>query len=274
VRDDAFRVDEVVRGDGDLGCLLLHGLTGTPAEMAPLVAPLAGRPLWLARIAGHDGRIGELARCSWRDWYASAERGADALLRETPRIVAIGLSMGALLALRLARLRPEQVAGVVLLSPAAGMARPLLRAFRRPLTMLGALDARSPRLQSALARVLLTKGLSDIADDEVRATHPGYRQAPLRALMNLFALQRLVLAELPRVTQPALVMHARLDHTAPLDAAELMFAALGASRKRMVVLEDSFHVVTVDRERAVVGAEVRRFVDEIAATGAPERRQP
>jgi len=259
-------VERLIPGRGDVGCLLVHGLTGSPAEMAPLAEALEGRhPLWVVRVAGHGTTVADLAETSWLDWYASAEAGLRALHAAAPRIVVVGLSMGALLALHLAIDHADAVAGIALLSPAAALQRGAVRRLSRLLHALAAVDARSAALRSRLARVLFAKHGSDIADDAVRATHPGYRQVPLRALLNLLLLQRVVLREAPLVRQPALVVHAVHDHTAPIAAARTLFARLGSADKRMVVLSDSFHVVTVDRERARVALEVGRFVEAVAA---------
>lgn len=254
-------VDEVVPGASDLGVLLLHGLTGTAGEMAPVAEALAGRyPLWLARIAGHETSVADLAASSWADWYRSAVTGAEALLATVPRIVVVGLSMGAMLGVRLAVERRDAVAGVVLLSPAIELGRPWLRRLERPFGALSSIDARLPPLQRLLARVVMTKGGSDISDVEVRSRHPGYRQVPLRALLNLMQLQRLAWKDAPAVSQPTLVVHAVNDHTCPLAGTERLFARLGSTPKRMVVLERSFHVVTVDCERDRVLTEIDAFL--------------
>jgi carboxylesterase len=254
-------VDEIVPGRGDVGVLLLHGLTGTSAEMAPVAEALAGRyPLYLARIAGHETTVAELARTSWSDWYASAVAGADALLRVTPRIVVVGLSMGAMLTIRLAVERRAQVAGIALLSPAIALGRPWLRRLGGGFRALAALDAHLPALQRGLARIAMTKGGSDISDLEVRSRHPGYRQVPLRALLNLMHLQRFAWTAAPALRQPALVMHAANDHTCPLDGARALFARIGSTDKRLVVLDRCFHVVTVDCERDRVLAELDGFL--------------
>jgi len=103
------------------------------------------------------------------------------------------------------------------------------------------------------------------ADAEVRAHHPGYRHVPLRALLNILMLQRIVRREAPRVTQPALVVHALQDHTCPVAAARDLYGRLGSPEKRLVLLERSYHVVTVDHERERVCTEVARFVGSIVA---------
>ena len=254
-------VEKVVPGEGPWGILLLHGLTGTAAEMGPVAEALVGRfPLFVARIAGHETSVADLARTSWQDWYGSAVTGADALLRVTPRIVVIGLSMGAMLAVRLAVERQDTVAAVVLLSPAIALRRSWLRWLGMPFRLLGAADAGVPGVQRLLAPLVMTKGGSDIADLEVRGRHPGYRRVPLRALLNLLHLQRLAWSDAPALTRPALVMHATNDHTCPIDAARALFERLGSRDKRMVVLDRSFHVVTVDCERERVLTELERFL--------------
>jgi carboxylesterase len=237
--------------------------------MVPVAEALVGRyPLWLSRVAGHETSVVELARTSWRDWYASAERGIDALLTVTPRVVVVGLSMGAMLAIRLAAERRDRVAGMALLSPAIAIRRSWVRWLGLPFRVLGAVDARLPIVQRLLAPLVMTKGGSDIADLDVRSRHPGYRQVPLRALLNLLALQRSAWDAAPTLTQPALVIHAKHDHTAPIEAARLLFARLGSGAKRMVELDRCFHVVTVDCERALVLSELDRFLGELATASS------
>jgi carboxylesterase len=261
-------VEQVVPGASSLGCLLIHGLTGTPAEMAPVAERLAGRhPLWVSRIAGHATAVEDLAVTSWRDWYRSAEAGADALAAATPRIVAIGLSMGALLALRLAAERPETVAAVVLLSPAMEIRR-VAPWLRRPLRLFGEVDARLATVRRLLGPLGFPKAGSDIADAEVRRMHPGYRRVPLRALLNLLHLQHGAAALAPAVRQPALVVHALQDHTCPVAGARALHAALGSREKTLVLLAESFHVVTVDCERERVLAEIERFLAGLETRGA------
>jgi carboxylesterase len=234
--------------------------------MGPVADALVGKfPLFVARVAGHGTSVEELARTSWSDWYASAVAGADALLSVAPRIVVVGLSMGAMLAVLLGVERREAVAGVVLLSPAIELGRVWVRRLRLAFGLLAAADARSPFMQERLARLVMTKGGSDIADLDVRAHHPGYRQVPLRALLNLLQLQRLVWTAAPALTSPALVMHAANDHTCPIAGARRLFARLGSAQKRMVELERCFHVVTVDCERDRVIAEVGAFLAAAAS---------
>ncbi len=64
---------------------------------------------------------------------------------------------------------------------------------------------------------------------------------------------------LPRVRVPALVMHSRQDHTAPVGCAERLARKLGGAVKH-VALTESYHLIASDVEREQVAAEVSAFV--------------
>src|SRR5437588_9659325 len=103
---------------GKAGVLLVHGITGSPAEMKPLVRKLAGQGFSVScpQLAGHCSSLAELKRTRWRDWYVSLERAMERLAEDCDEIFVSGLSMGALLALKLAADHPDRVQGVATLS--------------------------------------------------------------------------------------------------------------------------------------------------------------
>src|SRR2546428_5424992 len=94
---DAFSLP----GSRPLGCLLVHGFTGTPEEMRPLGEALAahGFPVLGVRLAGHATTVDDLARTRWADWFGSVEYGAARLRRQADRIAIARLSVGAPLAI-------------------------------------------------------------------------------------------------------------------------------------------------------------------------------
>jgi len=71
---------------------------------------------------------------------------------------------------------------------------------------------------------------------------------PLAAVRQLQHLQRLVRGALGRVTAPLLVAHGAHDTTAdPADSKEILDRA-GSREREHLILEDSAHVVPVDRD--------------------------
>src|SRR4029079_17600398 len=102
------------------GVLCLHGITGTPFEVRPLAEALgrAGCTVEATTLAGHGGTLRALAESSWPDWFRSAEVAMDALQARVggAPIAICGFSMGGLLALRLARMYPDRIKALVVMS--------------------------------------------------------------------------------------------------------------------------------------------------------------
>ena len=125
-----------------VSALLVHGLSGTPFEMRYLGDRLAtsGVRVCGVRLAGHGGAPEELGSATHAQWYESVVEGFERLHRYGDPVAVVGLSMGAVLAARLAADQGEAVAGVVMLS--SGFFLPLW--VRAPLK-LGAASHRSSR---------------------------------------------------------------------------------------------------------------------------------
>ncbi len=252
---------------GDGGCLLVHGFTATPWEMRYLGAHLhaAGYTVHGVRLAGHATSPADLERSTWREWYASARQGLLALQGSAPRTVVVGQSMGALLALRLAVEHPETVAGVALLAPALRLSARWLQWMRPAFPLV--LPFLTPRFR------FVPKGDSDVADPQMRAETPSYRQIPLRAVHQLLQLQRHVRGLLPRVAQPLLVLHSQQDHTCPVANVDLLRRRVPGPVETQL-LARSYHVVSVDVERDDVAAAVADFTARALAARPAGTRVP
>jgi carboxylesterase len=99
---------------GRSGVLLIHGLTGTPTEMRFVAKGLNrnGFTVHGMQLAGHCGDEEDLLKTGWRDWYQSGATPLIACVAKWTHAFVAGLSMGALLALKLAADRPDQVDGL------------------------------------------------------------------------------------------------------------------------------------------------------------------
>jgi carboxylesterase len=248
-----------------VGCLLLHGFTATPQELRGLGETLHAHGYTVSgvRIAGHATSVDDLAHTSRRDWADSARAGLTELRRHCSTTVVIGLSMGSLLALELAHDHAAEVDGVVLLSTALWTSD---RRLERMLPLLPLMRLAGALLPARWQRI--AKPGRDIADPVARSASPAYDTMPLRALVSLIDLQRAARAMVPAVRQPVLVLHARQDHTCPLDNVRFLQQRL-PTPPRVELLDNSFHVVSVDYDKDRVATAVAEFVASIAtAAGA------
>ncbi len=81
----------------------------------------------------------------------------------------------------------------------------------------------------------------------------------------------MVRPQLGRLVQPTMIIHSRADHTCPFDKnVEFLMANLGSVHCRLVALEDSYHVITVDTDKERVATEVLGFIREMCTGAAIE----
>jgi carboxylesterase len=237
--------------------LCLHGITGTPYEVRPIAEALAraGCSVESPMLAGHGQTLRALAATQWPDWLRSAEAALDTLSARAAggRVAVVGFSMGGLLALRLARLFPERIGALVVI------AAPLrLRSFQvRGVRALSRLPLNFRNLPFAAVPKL---NGSDVSDPIARHENPGLRAFPIAAVNSLLDLMDTVRADLPFIKTPTLVVHGRNDHTVPMDDSLELTGSLASDVIERLWLDRSFHIVTMDVERALVVETVTKFL--------------
>jgi carboxylesterase len=261
---------DIFRAGGRLGFLLVHRHGGTPAELAYVADELAaaGHTVACPLLYGHGGSRALLGATTWLQWYASVEEAHADLRSRCDVVIAGGLSSGALLALHLAAQRPAQVQGTVLFAPTIwpnGWAVPwyggMLRLLgHKRIANFFRLDERAPYgIKDELLRRSVLDGMHSDgrSDDDIFGRSGG-------AMLELKWLAGAVMDEVARVRQPCLIFHPRHDDRSSLSSSLKLQRRLGG-RVDMIVLEDSYHLVTLDRERAFVVGRALEFASAVRA---------
>ena len=257
------QVDYLLPG-GRHGVLLIHGLTGTPAEMRFVAKGLnrRGYTTYAMQLAGHCGSTEDLLATGWRDWAASVRAAADRLSAQVDRLFVGGLSMGALLALNYALEQPDAVHGLALYGttfrydgwavPAIGKLSfllpwvvPLGIGRKRSFTEVFPYGLRDERMRQRIVGAMF-------GEDSSSAGLPGN---PWPSLAELYRLARHVRGRLHQIRTPALVVHATEDDVASLRNARVLLDHLGGATE-LLELPQSYHMVTLDgeRERLIEGS--------------------
>ena len=241
----AFELD-----GGPRGVLLIHGLTGSPAEMRPLGDYLAERGYAVAAplLPGHGTTERALARVRWTDWTAAVARAYERLGAQSERVLVAGLSLGALLTLELAAGRP--VAGVAVYSPPLAVGNPLIRLS----WAYGWIPTAIPQSWTGTTE----------EDPEIDRRTWCYDRLPLPAIRQVHLLTERVRRLLPAVTAPVLVVMSRGDRSLRFEGAEVVLEEIGSQEKRLVTLTESGHNVLIDRDRELVWEETARFFGGVA----------
>ena len=230
---------------GPYGVLVSHGFTGSPASMRPWGQSLAdaGFTVRVPCLPGHGTTWQELNRTRWQDWYAEVDRSLTELRQRCDKVAVAGLSMGAALVLRLAEQRPGDVDAIAVVNPAIASTNRQLLA----LPLLRHVMASAPALSDDIKKPGITEG--------------AYDRTPLQALHSLTLLWREVRRDLAQVTAPLLVLRSRVDHVVDPSSAKLLMRAVSSPVRREVVLEDSFHVATLDNDAQRIVEESLEFFE-------------
>ncbi len=233
------------KGNNTIACLLLHGFTGTPAEMEGLANFLRDRDCVVSvpTLPGHGTHPEDLSNISYQSWIAKSEEVFFELCERHDIIFVIGLSMGGALALHLAA--HHQFAGVVTL--AAALKLPLRQEIASYVLAPFKLFRHKPTG-------------SDVHDTAAKARLRNYDRYPLSAVRELMRMLRNIRAELPEVTMPILAIHARADHVVPFDNLALLMRRIKSPQREQMVAENSYHVLTVDYDRQVIFEKIWEFI--------------
>ncbi|MCU1348096.1 MAG: alpha/beta hydrolase [Acidobacteria bacterium] len=255
---------------GEVGVLLAHGITGAPTEMKPLVRKLAAAGFTVAcpQLAGHCSTLKDLKQTRWGDWYASLEASLEQLRGRCSQVFVSGLSMGALLALMLAADHPEEIDGVATLSATFfydGWNVPRFRqryllplALHSPLKHFWSYHEPSPygikdeRIRNIIAAVY-ANGNSRMPENY------GYSEFPGVTIHETFRLIRAVKRHLQRVVAPLLIVHAVEDDMASLENSRFLAARVGSADVESFDVDDTYHVLTLDKRRNDVADQVVAF---------------
>jgi carboxylesterase len=230
----------------EVGCLLVHGFTGTPQNVRPLADYLARRGLTVSapRLPGHGTTVQDLDLTGPQEWLAAAEQALSDLRQTCTTVFVAGISMGGTLTLELARRHPDLAGIVVMAAPVLAMEalEPLVNDPDRPATV--------PAPWSTVGVLTEDVGVGGIA----------YLEMPLGALERGMALMSEVREGLGDVTVPTLLVYGDADQIVDKANGPFVLDAVKSEDKRLLALPDSSHEVTLDVDRERIMVEVFDFV--------------
>jgi carboxylesterase len=254
--------------------VLLHGLRSTPQEFGLIALSLRNRGVRLItpRVEGYslDDRR---TRTSWPLWAAAASAAITAAVPPEQPIVLGGLCAGGLLAAALTLNGPHRVAGLVLMSPTFdydGWGQTRWRHLRKLGYALG-LDrwirvaerdpygVKNPKIRAWVAREMKQRA----------GSAAGPSSLPLWAIHEVDKLKDRVRAQLPKLSARTLVLHARDDEVCTLASVRRAVHSMAAADRKLVVLDNSYHMITIDNDRHRVASELFDFTAASCAAAQP-----
>jgi len=231
----------------DVGCLLIHGFTGTPQNVRPLGDFLARRGLTVLgpRLAGHGTTIEDFEQSGPDDWIETINSGVDQLKRTCSSVFAIGISMGGTLALHLGATRPGDLAGV--------------GCINGPVMDLPAFEA-AANDPATPARMPAPWTNPRLLTSDLNSAGITYVEIPKVTLKKALGLFKRVQSELGQVRVPTMLFFSRDDAIVDPANGPFILERLGTSDRRLVELMDSAHEATLDFDLERIGLEWLAFV--------------
>ena len=258
----AYRGSVVIPG-GRTGVLLIHSLGGNPIELRFVAQSLArlGYTVYCPLLPGMGGGTDVSQLSTREDWYKAAAAAHDELTANCDTVFVGGMSAGSMLALRLAQERPETVNGLILYAPTFwpnGWAIPshfnLFRLVKHKI--ISRLFQFQQRAPYGIKDERIRKFVIDSLKGDERASSELFSRGG-RMIWEFKALAREVRKGLGKINQRMIIFHPRQDDQSDLKNSMILQRET-ASLVEMIVLDDSYHMVTLDRQRSIV---VDRTVD-------------
>jgi len=223
--------------------LLFHGLTGSPGELYRFGLDLfnAGYDVYCPVLPGHcqDAEAIKLAR--WEEWHAFALKNFDELAGRYQAVCLSGICLGSVLALSVAA---ERLPPVRVLMPLS---------FVTIFKSLYAFPEKGPMgVKNRAVRRQVEKSMNS-------ENAAALNCFPLLCVYELSKLARFVRKRLHQVTIPVIIIHSNHDDLASMKNAHVIARGVKSVRKEMVVLRNSYHLITLDNEKDVVSEKTIAF---------------
>lgn len=265
---------------GRHGVLLFHGLSSTPLELQFLARGLhrAGHTVRIAVIEGYSHGLPSAQPTGHARWARAAVDEFDRMRQQCDTLAVGGLCIGALLSLHVAAQRQAAVSHVLALSTTLhydGWAAPWTRwmlPLARVMRWAGriAVKEREPfglkdeRLRAWIAGQMKESGGSDAGAAVLR----------VKDLVEAQNLMRTVRRGMNQITSPTLLIHARDDDCASPRSAFEVASGVSSARVHCVLLNDSYHMISIDKEKARVLSEMKDFLQTAGKNADPSVTPP
>lgn len=204
-------------------------------------------------LAGHGTSPEEMEKTGWRDWWRSTLDAYNGMREEKDldQLFVAGLSMGGALSLLLAAEKP--IDGVI------SMCAPVWVRDRRAF------------LAGIAYPFYRYKPNGNHRDPDIEAHLVSYDRTPIKSVGELNRLLKRLKQHLPRVEVPALVVQSRNDETVQPRSANYIYEKISSNVKRLSWYEKSSHIITVDKERRKLFAEVDNFIRQVSSSTIGEK---
>ena len=244
----------LLKGDNEVGILLLHGWTSPPDEFLPLAKYLNsfGYTVSAPLLRGHGTRPEDLDCVRWKDWLEDARRAFRELEKKSSKIFIGGISMGGDLAMHLSE--EKAVAGIISLGSAIKYKlHPLVKIA---LFFMGLTKKYRKKYYPPWVRKKM-------------GNRKVYMYYPIESAKEVVRLADATRAILPQITKPILIMQSTSDHMVSKKSPQMIAGGVNSKIKEIYWVKDGYHVFV---ENKSTWEKIGEFIDAVIASEAKQSR--
>jgi carboxylesterase len=213
-------------------------------------------------LPGHGTTPEDLVKVTAEDWMeaVTAKYHEVAALHDNFHIM--GMCMGALLATELAKRQKHTRGKLIALAPPIyidGWATAWYTPLRHLIYYVPGVQARMKVEEEDPFGIKNEQLRAIVKAKFARGENFHYRWVPLACVRQVDRLRGWVMTGLKDMASETLVIHAREDELTSLNSANYLVEQIGGAKARMVVLENSYHMICVDNDREQVARNVLEF---------------
>jgi carboxylesterase len=237
----------LLTGHKDTACLFIHGFTASPSEVYPvarLIYEMTGVTVSGPLLPGHGTTPQHMNQTAWQDWYGRVLQELEYLQKKHNRVFLIGLSMGGLLALHAAS-KVEGLPGVIAINT------PIFTTSPRQMSLTTLLQYIKP---------YYPKRMDQNAKELEKEGRFAYPVMPVKSLLSMRRLGRIVMREIPSLNIPVLLFQSGQDESVDPRSAQYIKEKAAQTRVKLVELKDSGHIATMGPEKQIIAQEIAEFI--------------
>lgn len=237
--------------NNEIAMVFIHGILGSPVQFKEMALYMHNFDIdcYCVLLPGHGHDTKKFRECTKEDWIQFINTKCSELRKRYKKLIIIGHSMGALLALKEAN---EELADLIIL-----MNAPIIANFTLKQHQIG-------------FKVLWGKEEDD--DEFVKA----YRESfsvdkckfheyllwlkPFLSLLTLMFYTRKILSQ---VKAPTLIIQSKRDETVHYKSAKIIYDNIKSIKKEIVMLEKSGHTYYEKSEQEIIWIKVKEFLKDL-----------
>ena len=264
--------------NGRIGILMLHGFMGSPTSSNPMAKYLAehGITVHCPLLPGHGEHPNKLLGSKREQWIAETVEAYDSFRPQVDELFIMGHSMGTVFGAMLCNTNPDDIKGLIMLTPMYDTPDSRLNVFR-PLhyfmrwfypTML---PSRSMR-KLIRERVHDFDPTMSVDDPEVKKNLKELAKVPTDALYEMLKMGDYSRSNVwPKFKHPCIIFRGEHDPAVKLSSTENLMTAIRSQDKDLHSFPDSGHEVMrpFDPAHKRVWELTLRFVQEYSEIGLP-----